>query len=254
MIRECGYAGLECVLSEADPDGWAAGGRFDNFNLKFRNTEYYASWVMCAYKNLFDLAAELDMDLRPLAWAFMFEGERCFEGTRSLSTQGIDKAVMNLFRLLARLGTKRIALDIRRESGEADMPETGGWACLRGDTLQVLLYRHHDDWDREDAAVVSLDLENLPVNGPVLVTHYRIDRDHSNACAEWERLGRPDWPDDAQRAAILARSSLEMLCPPEPAESRGGRLSLRFTLPAHAVSLLELRPGTEQSAEKDSCI
>ena len=48
IIKEFGYDGLECVLSEADPDGWAAGGRYDNFNLNFRNTEYYASYVMSA--------------------------------------------------------------------------------------------------------------------------------------------------------------------------------------------------------------
>ncbi len=241
VIRECGYAGLECVLSEADPDGWAAGGRFDNFNLYFRNTEYYASFVMCAYIRLFALARELGMDLRPLAWAFMFEGERCFEGTRSLSTQGIDKAVMNLFRMLARLGTRRVAL----ECGPSlpDEPETCGWAFLEEDCLQVLLCRHHDDWDREDTRGVSLSLENLPLSGPVSVTHFRIDRDHSNACAEWERQGQPDWPDEKQRAAILARSGLELLCPPEKAEIRGGRLEIRFTLPAHAVSLLEIRPA-----------
>ena len=249
VIRECGYAGLECVLSEADPDGWAAGGRFDNFNLNFRNTEYYASWVMCAYKNLFDLAAELNMDLRPLAWAFMFEGERCFEGTRALSTQGIDKAVMNLFRLLARLGTQRIALDIRRDGGDPDMPETCGWAIRDGGALQVLLCRHHDDWDREGDADVSLAVENLPADGPVLVTHYRIDREHSNACREWERLGRPDWPDETQRAAILARSGPELLCPPEQARISGGRLDLRFTMPAHAVSLLEIRAAAEPKKE-----
>ncbi len=54
------------------------------------------------YKNLYDLAEQMGMDLRPLAWAFMFEGERCFEGTRTFSTQGIDKPVFNLFKLYAR--------------------------------------------------------------------------------------------------------------------------------------------------------
>lgn len=32
VIKEFGYDKLECVLFEADPDGWAAGGRFDNKN------------------------------------------------------------------------------------------------------------------------------------------------------------------------------------------------------------------------------
>ena len=251
IIRECGYGDLECVLSEADPDGWAAGGRFDNFNLNFRNTEYYASYVMSAYKHLFDLAETLRMDIRPLTWAFMFEGERCFEGTRSLSTQGIDKAVLNLFRMLARLGTRRVELRSGRDRdplafrdpcGTEEGPEVTGWALCDGpDALQVLLCCHHDDWDLRETFDISLTLKNLPMEGQVTVTHTRIDADHSNACAEWERLGRPDWPDGAQRAAILARSGPEHLAPPETAEIRGGALELRFPLPTHGISLIEIR-------------
>ena len=254
VIRECGYEGLECVLSEADPDGWAAGGRFDNFNLQFRNTEYYASFVMAAYRNLFDLAAELRMDIRPLAWAFEFEGERCFEGTRSLSTQGIDKAVFNLFRMLARLGTERVELHVDRDGNpgpEEDRPDIGGWAVLRSrEMLQVLICSHHDDWDRQEEADICLTMENLPMEGPVTVTHDRIDRKHSNACAEWERQGRPDWPDEAQRAAIVARSGLEAFRAPERAEVRGGRLGLRFPLPAHGISLLEIRGAAAEETEE----
>ncbi len=251
IIREYGYGDLECVLSEADPDGWAAGGRFDNFNLNFRNTEYYASYVLSAYKNLFDLASELKMDIRPLAWAFMFEGERCFEGTRSLSTQGIDKAVLNLFRMLARLGTQRVELRSSRDlnplsfrdpNGTEEGPEIDGWAvCDSADFLQVLIYCHHDDWDRKESFDVSLALKNLPMEGQVSVMHTRIDGNHSNACSEWNRLGRPEWPDEEQRAAIAARSGLEFFRPPETAEVRSGRLELSFPLPVHGISLLEIR-------------
>lgn len=251
IIRDCGYGALECVLSEADPDGWAAGGRFDNFNLNFRNTEYYASYVLSAFKNLFDLAERLRMDLRPLTWAFMFEGERCFEGTRSLSTQGIDKAVFNLYRMFARLGTRRIALyssrdldplSFRDPNGMEEGPEIDGWAtCDSDDSLQVLLYCHHDDWDVKETFDISLRLENLPMEGQVSISHFRIDENHSNACSEWERLGKPDWPDEAQRAAILARSGLELLDPPETAEIRGGGLEISFPLPTHGISLLEIR-------------
>ena len=248
IIRACGYGSLECVLSEADPDGWAAGGRFDNFNLYFRNTEYYASWVMCAYKNLFDLASELEMDIRPLAWAFLFEGERCFEGTRSLSTQGIDKAILNLFRLLSRLGTERVAL--YSSGSQSDGTEIDGWAVLNGDALQVPVFCHHDDWDRKEIYDVSLVLENLPAEGSVRITHHRIDREHSNACAEWERQGCPDWPDGKQRAAILARSGPELLGPPEDAAVTGGCLDLRFTLPTHAVSLLTIRPASPEGEKE----
>ena len=250
VIREYGYDGLECVLSEADPDGWAAGGRFDNFNLNFRNTEYYASWVVSAYKNLYDLAETLRMDIRPLAWAFMFEGERCFEGTRSFSTQGIDKPLLNLFRMFARLGTKRVALYSSRDldplsftdpHGTAEGPEIDGWAvCDSPDALQVLLYCHHDDWDRKETYDVSLSLENLPMEGEVRVTHLRIDAEHSNAFAEWVRQGKPDWPDESQRGAILARSGLESFEPSCRVQIRNRTLNLSFPLPTHGISLLEI--------------
>lgn len=252
IIKEYGYGDLECVLSEADPDGWAAGGRFDNFNLNFRNTEYYASYVMSAYKNLYDLAEKQGMDIRPLAWAFMFEGERCFEGTRSFSTQGINKAVFNLFRLLAKLGHQRIRLTSSRDNdpltyrdlnGTDEGPEIDGWAACDGaDTLQILLYCHHDDWDCNESFTIDLAVENLPlISGTAEVRHTRIDADHSNAYAEWVRQGKPDWPNEGQREAILSRSGLEYAEAPKRVEISNGRIRQQFRLPVHGISLLEYR-------------
>ncbi len=251
IIREFGYDDLECVLSEADPDGWAAGGRYDNFNLNFRNTESSASYIMSAYKNLYDLAEARGMDIRPLAWAFMFEGERCFEGTRSFSTQGIDKAVLNLFRMLARLGTQRVRLTSSRDldplsfrdlNGTEEGPEIDGWAtCGDDEVMQILLYCHHDDWDRKEDFQIELTVDHLPMGDRVSITHYRIDSEHSNAFAEWERQGRPDWPNEGQKAAIIARSGLEFYEAPQTVSVSDGVLTRSFTLPTHGISLLEIR-------------
>ncbi len=249
IIKEFGYDKLECVLSEADPDGWAAGGRYDNFNLNFRNTEYYASYVMSSYKNLYDLAEKMEMDFRPLAWAFMFEAERCFEGTRTFSTQGIDKAVFNLFKLLARLGSQRVELTSSRDldplafkdlNGTEEGPEVDGWAIMDGeDKIQVLLYCHHDDWDRKEIFDIDLSVSHLPIEGKVQMRHLRIDADHSNAYAEWVRQGRPDYPTEGQKTAILSRSGLEYAEAPQVMLVHEGRLQHRFTLPVHGISLLE---------------
>lgn len=249
VIRAAGYDALECVMSEADPDAWAAGGRFDNFNLNFRNTEYYASFVASGYKNLYDLGERQGMDLRPLAWAFMFEGERCFEGTRTFSTQGINKPVFNLFQLYAKLGTQRVALESSRdldpltfadENGMVEGPEIDGWATVgANDSVQVLLYCHHDDWDVQDTFDVDLKLSNLP-SGRMQVRHYRIDAEHSNAYAEWMRQGMPDYPNAGQYAAIKARDGLELLTPPETVLVTEGGAALQFSMPVHAVSLLVL--------------
>ena len=257
VIRDAGYGALECVMSETDPDAWAAGGRFDNFNLNFRNTEYYASYVASGYKNLYDLAEQMGMDLRPLAWAFMFEGERCFEGTRTFTTQGIDKAIFNLFKLYAKLGTQRVALESSRDldpmrfadyNGTAEGPEIDGWATVgAGDSVQVLLYCHHDDWDVEKTYDVELTLAGLP-EGSMTVRHYRIDAEHSNAYAEWLRQGKPNYPNEGQYAAIKARDGLELLTAPETVEVTGNSASLHFEMPVHAVSLLTFERNETKKA------
>ncbi len=248
VIKKYGYDHLECVLSEADPDGWAAGGRFDNFNLNFRNTEYYASYVASGYKNIADLAEQLGMDIRPQAWAFLFEGERCFEGTRTFSTQGIDKPVLNLFRLLARLGTKRLELTSSRDQdvtcyadpwGLAEGPEADGWATMTADgNVQVLVYCHHDDWDVKESFDTSLELAHLPFDGAVRVRHYRVDETHSNAYAEWVRQGQPDWPEGLQYEEIRTAGALELFAPDATVEVAGGKLRLDFPLPVHGISLI----------------
>ena len=79
------------------------------------------------------------------------------------------------------------------------------------------------------------------MKGQVSITHYRIDHNHSNACTEWERQGKPDWPDDRQKAAILARSGLELFQRPEEAEIRDSMLELSFQLPTHSISLIEIK-------------
>lgn len=250
IIKKYGYDNLECVLSEADPDGWAAGGRYDNFNLNFRNTEYYASYVMSSYKNLYDLAEKLNMDIRPLAWAFMFEAERCFEGTRTFTTQGIDKAVFNLFKFFARMGTQKVELTTTRAldpmtfkdlNGTEEGPEVDGWATMDSeDKMQILLYCHHDDWDVHQTFDIDLAIQNLPIEGKVQVRHLRIDANHSNAYAEWERQGRPNYPNEGQRQAIIERSGLEYCEAPDTVLVHDGKLQRRFTLPTHGISLLEI--------------
>ncbi len=249
VIKEFGYDYLECVLSEADPDGWAAGGRYDNFNLNFRNTEYYASYTASAYKNLYDLAARLNGDIRPLAWAFMFENERCFEGTRSFSTQGIDKAVLNLFKLYAKLGDRRVKLTSSRninplafgdDFGTQEGPEVDGWATLDETGLQVLLYCHHDDWDAKQVFGIDLKLQNLHFSGKARVKHYRIDATHSNAYQEWVRQGKPNYPADGQYQAIKARDGLELYEAPFECEITDGAITRSFELPTHGISFLTI--------------
>ena len=172
--------GLEVVLSEADPDGWAAGGVYDNANMIFRNTEYYATYVASTYEKIEQLCHEYRMAVRPLAWAFMFPGERCFEGTRTFTNQGIDKAVFNLFKIYGSLGDTKLAFSsdgaetmeqvqeqfakmadmTKPYTGEGEETDVSGFAVegKNGET-QILIYSHNNDRDEHSESTVTLTVE-----------------------------------------------------------------------------------------------
>ena len=93
-------------------------------------------------------------------------------------------------------------------------------------------------------AEVTLRVRGLPERGgPVLLHHYRIDREHSNSFEAWRRMGSPQRPTPEQRAGLERASDLALLGSPEWVRPEGGRLTLRFALPRQAVSLLVLDPG-----------
>ncbi len=242
---------LECILSEIDPDGWAGGGAWDNANLNFRNTPYYPSFVATAFHKVTTFAQEKDWDLRLLSWAFLFVGERCFEGTRTFSTQGIDKAILNLFRMYAMTGDQAIYMESSREQNPLDYvdhwgmensSDISGFATLTGThQLSILIYHHHDDWDRIETASVALSVKNLPFDTDTFrLQHYRIDADHSNAYAEWLRQGKPRYPIGGQYQAIKMRDNLEILHAPQTLSISKEQLNLEFELPVHGISLLIL--------------
>ncbi len=248
-----GYKDLECVLSECDPDGWAAGGAWDNINLNFRNTEYYASYVACSFDKLLKFGVENHWDLKALSWAFMFVAERCFEGTRTFTTQGIDKAIFNLFKMYAKLGDKQVSLissgakeplNYADPFGRGVGPDIDGVAALSGNkNLTVLVYNHHDDWDLNGDTLVALEVANLPFEAVrYRVEHYRVDADHSNPYAEWIRQGKPMYPTAGQMAAIKVRDGLELLEPPQEVTAWDGKVRLNFSMPIRAVSLLVITP------------
>ena len=259
IITEYGYQDREVVLSEADPDGWAAGGIYDNANMIFRNTEYYATYIASAYDKIDRLGSQYGIRIRPLAWAFMFPGERCFEGTRTFTTQGIDKAVFNMFKIYGSLGDEKLAFasdgtktleflqepeigvkNHSRYTGEGEDTEVAGFA-VRGKNgeIQIVIYSHCNDRDKEETQEISLTVEGIGEK-EAAVSHYRIDSAHSNAYAEWIKQGRPLFPSGEQYDEIKKKDGLEKLCADKTVMAQGC-LRLDFCMPSHAVSYLVIQ-------------
>jgi xylan 1,4-beta-xylosidase len=241
--------GHEIVLSECDPDGWAAGSIRDNPNLLYRNTEYYAAYVASAACKLLELADERGPRVDGmLTWAFQFEDREYFAGLRTLSTNGIDKPVLNVFRLLSRLGGTRLALTCYPAGdggagGTSAVPDLVGIAATNESSeIQLFLASHHDDWDVRGSRKVTFRLAGLTAGRVYAVHCCRIDDRHSNAHTAWIEMGRPQPPSDLQRTRLqeAARLVTEDL-----GHVSGGRdcTDLSVTMPAHSVCLLTLTPA-----------
>ena len=238
----------EIILSECDPDGWAAGTTADNPNLFYRNTEYYASYVAAAACHLvraYDNSGPRVDGM--LTWAFQFEGRDTFAGSRALSTNGVDKPILNVFRLLGRLGRTKLSLAVDPTPAMSAAMDVGTSPALTGIAagdavkgVQLLLVAHHDDWDVK--AEVDVEIEVAGLSGRVYeAVRWDLDRDHANAHTAWVEMGRPRSPDPAQMRALQAAAALH----PEPMarrEIQEGTLTLPVRMRAHSVLLLELRP------------
>jgi xylan 1,4-beta-xylosidase len=185
--------------------------------------------------------------LGALSWAFEFEGQPYFDGFRDLSTNGVAKPVLNVFRMLGLMrgdrvqadSTGALTLDEVRDRGVRNAPDISAMATADSGSASILVWNYHDDDLPAPAAQISLTIEGPP-NGRATLTHYRVDTDHSNAYTAWKSMGSPQPPTASQRDALLKAAQLQTLGPPERVTIADRRAVVTFTLPRQGVSLLRI--------------
>jgi xylan 1,4-beta-xylosidase len=246
------------VIGESDPEGCAA---CQGSQLAYRNGTMYSSYTAAVFARKHELAARHGVNLAgALTWAFEFEDQPYFAGFRSLATNGIDKPVLNVFRMLAKMQGERLAaesdgavpLDAMLRRGVRGKPDVSGFASRDGNTLYVMLWHYHDDDVSGPAADAKLTLENLPVaTGMAKIEHFTIDADHSNAYAAWQRMGSPQHPTPQQYSELERAGQLAHGEPIAPVQIRDGVVTLNLRLPRQAVSLLVVQLGSRKQDEGD---
>jgi xylan 1,4-beta-xylosidase len=236
------------IIGESDPEGCAACGVATNPENAYRNGTVYSSYTAEQLARTYELADLHKVNLRgSVSWAFEFEDQPYFAGFRDLATNGIDKPVLNVFRMLGRMLGDRVTvessgalpLDLVRDAGVRDRPDVNALASRSERTVSVLVWNYHDDDVPAAAADVDLVVEGVGGRS-VDVTHERVDATHSNAYEAWKRMGSPQPPTNAQIRTLERDGRLQALEPSRRVRAEDGRVRLTFALPRQGVSLVRL--------------
>jgi xylan 1,4-beta-xylosidase len=237
---------LPVIVGESDPEGCAACSSRVYPQNAYRNGLMYASYTAAVMPRHLDLAAKYGVNLRgAVTWAFEFEDQPYFDGFRDLATNGIDKPVLDTFRMLGMMTGRRAAVDdaaaLPLESmvaaGVKQKPDVNAFAAVDEHSANVLISNYHDSEKPGPPAPVDLTISGLP-EGRILVQHFRIDDDHSNSYEAWKGMGSPQSPTPEQYARLESAGQLQLL--ESPRWSSGPEVHIRFSLPLHGVSLIHL--------------
>ena len=244
------FRNLPIILSESDPEGCAACSARVYPQNAYRNGALYPCYTAMVIDNIFKLADRHKANIQGmLTWAFEFEDQPYFDGFRTLATNGIDKPVLNVFRMAALMHGDRVAVessgsltldDIIKE-GVRQKPDVSAFAVRSDRDVSVMAWNYHDDDVPGPDAAVQLTVTGIPAGAKhAQLHHYRIDREHSNAYTVWKEMGSPQKPTPEQYARLESAGKLQQRDPSRPVPIDGGTVKLNFSLPRQGVSLVQV--------------
>lgn len=239
--------GKPIIIGESDPEGCAA---CQGPSLAYRNGTMYSSYTAASFARKHELAAKHGVNLQgALTWAFEFEDQPYFAGFRSLASNGIDKPVLNVFRMFSKMSGRRLVvqsdhaveLETVLKNGVRAEPDVAALASLDKNMLCVLIWHYHDDDVPGPQAAVVLSINGLPLaNGEAKLQHFRIDEDHSNAFVAWRKINSPQQPTSEQYAQLEKAGQLTALAGPEIVRVKDTKATMKVNLPRQAVSLIQI--------------
>jgi xylan 1,4-beta-xylosidase len=241
---------LPVILSEADPEGCAACSARNNPANNYRNGTLYPAYTAAAFKGLLDLEGRRGVNLvSMLSWSFEFEDHDYFEGFRDLATNGVDKPILNLFRMLGLMDGDRVSatssgaipLDTLMGTGVRDAPDVDALATRDAHSAAVLAWNYHDVSKPGPAAPATVIVKGIPAGvRRVLLERFSIDDVHSNAYTVFQAMGSPQHPSEEQYAQLKAAGQLQSIGSPQWLDVHDGKVEIDASLPPESVSLMRL--------------
>lgn len=239
---------LPVIIGESDPEGCAACGMATNPENAYRNGTMYSSYTAASFARKYLLADKTKANfLGAVSWSFEFENQPWFYGFRDLATNGVDKPVLNVFRMFGMMKGSRVeAVSNRMYPLEAVLEKSirdsqsdiGVLASADSKSTAVMVWNYHDKDEQGSAEAVDVTLNSIPAKKATLNV-YLIDRDNSNSYEVWKKMGSPQNP-TSEQIALLEKSGKLKCVTTKKVEIRSGKVNVPLQLMRQAVALVKL--------------
>ena len=239
---------LPLIVGESDPEGCAACGMATNPSNGYRNGTMYSSYTAASFAREYELKDKYQANLvGAVSWSFEFENQPWFYGFRDLATNGVDKPVLNVFRMFGMMKGQRVtALSERMvplqtvlDSSVRSETDIGAMATTHKNEAAVMIWNYHDQDKKAGAEQIEVQINQVTA-ARVTATEYRIDDTHSNSYETWKQMGSPLQPSPAQVATLEKSGQLQTAGKVIVLPVAAGSVRLRISLPRQGVSLLKL--------------
>ncbi|HWI92956.1 MAG TPA: hypothetical protein VNT20_16880 [Flavisolibacter sp.] len=240
---------LPIIIGESDPEGCAACGMATNPENAYRNGTMYSSYTAASFARKYLLADYYTANLLgAVSWSFEFENQPWFYGYRDLATNGVDKPVLNVFRMFGTMKGKRVDVNSNRmyplfsirDSGVREQTtDIGAIAAKDNRTATVMVWNYHDDDLQGETENVQLSIKGIPTT-KVKLLEYRIDREHSNSYEVWKKMGSPQQPNKEQTAQLEKAGQLEQTANRNE-NVKSGLLKMNIPLPRQGIVFYKIQ-------------
>ena len=244
------FKNLPIIIGECDPEGCAACSVQFNPQNAYRNGTMYSSYTAASYARLYELAEQAGVNLEgAVSWSFEFENQPWFAGFRDMATNGVDKPVLNVFRLFGKMRGERLAVEndsafslqqLLAKGVHDSLADIHALASGNNRSAYIMVWNYYDDDLPAPPAAVSVRVRNIPAKN-VSIKEYRIDEKNSNAYTVWKAMGSPQQVSAMQYATLEKAGKLKQVSDEKNKPVQKGVVTKTISLPRQAVSLLEIQ-------------
>jgi len=239
---------IPIIIGECDPEGCAACSEKRDPKYGYRNGTMYSSYTASSFARIYELMDQYKVNLKgAVSWSFEFEDQEWFAGFRELATMGVDKPVLNIFRMFGMMNGKRISVKSDDgltateiiANGVREKNDIHALASRNGNSVCIMVWNYHDDDVAGPPSPVELDITGMGSNN-VLLHHYRVDQQFSNSFEKWKAIGKPQQVTDEQYRELERAGQLQLYTSPEWKKINKKQVTVKFDLPRQGVSLITI--------------